>query len=198
LPTGNRHRGRGHPLSRSLPARLSVWCFAMRVSVPGAAGFGASLLLSSGKASTPGSGWFFCRCLLPSRAAYLPFPLFIPLAGYRSGLPLILWSITPLADFCDAVRANPFPLSHDSVTRRRSPEVSSTACDPQPPDLPPVSWMDRAFTLQLSKHARLTKNWARPTPCPFYIRREEEELQCGTRQIGDCHSEVKACHRFAT
>src|SRR5438309_6403510 len=46
---------------------------------------GASLLLSTGKASSPCSGWFFCRRPLMSRAAYLPFPLF-PLMGYRLGL----------------------------------------------------------------------------------------------------------------
>src|ERR1700685_1007725 len=60
-------------ISRSVPARLSVLCFAMSVSVPFTSAFGASLLPSAGKASTPCSGWFFCRCPLMSRTAYLPF-----------------------------------------------------------------------------------------------------------------------------
>src|SRR5208282_4628626 len=51
----------------------------------------------------------------------------------------------PAADFCNAVRANRFALSHDSVTRRRPPEVSSTAFDAQPPDLPPAALMDGGF-----------------------------------------------------
>jgi hypothetical protein len=42
---------------------------------------------------------------------------------------------------------NRFILSHDSVTWRRSPEVSSTAFDAQPPDLPPVSLMDMGFAI---------------------------------------------------
>ena len=37
---------------------------------------------------------------------------------------------------------NRFTLSPDSVTCRRSPEVSSTAFDAQLPDLPPVRSMD--------------------------------------------------------
>src|SRR5690348_1176448 len=51
----------------------------------------------------------------------------------------------PAADFCVAVRVNPFTLSHDSVTRRRPPEVSSTAFSAQPPDLPPAALMDVGF-----------------------------------------------------
>jgi hypothetical protein len=43
-------------------------------------------LLSAGKASTPGSGLFFCRCPLLSRAAYLPFPLF----PWRGTVPAFL------------------------------------------------------------------------------------------------------------
>ena len=67
-------------LSRSVPARLSVLCFTMGVSVPCTVAVGASLLLSTAKASTPCSGWFFCRRPFMSRTAYLPFPLF-PLRG---------------------------------------------------------------------------------------------------------------------
>jgi len=51
----------------------------------------------------------------------------------------------PAADFCDALRVNRSTLSHDSVTRRRPPEVSSTAFDAQPPDLPPAALMDVGF-----------------------------------------------------
>src|SRR5271157_4735124 len=40
---------------------------------------------------------------------------------------------------------NRFTLSLDSETRRRSPEVSSTAFSAQPPDLPPAAWMDMGF-----------------------------------------------------
>jgi hypothetical protein len=56
----------------------------------------------------------------------------------------------PFADFCDVVRVNHFTLRHDSVTRHRSPEVSSTAFDTQPPDLPPVSLMDMGFAILCS------------------------------------------------
>ena len=42
------------------------------------------------------------------------------------------------------------------VTCRRSPEVSSTAFDAQPPDLPPVGLMDMGFaiTCSLARHRR--------------------------------------------
>ena len=49
------------------------------------------------------------------------------------------------ADFCDAVGVNRFTLSHDSVTHHRPPEVSSTAFDAQPPDLPPAVLMEMGF-----------------------------------------------------
>ena len=51
---------------------------------------------------------------------------------------------------------NRFTLSHDSVTCRRSPKVSSTAFDAQPPDLPPVSLMDMGFAIicLLARHPR--------------------------------------------
>ncbi len=164
-------------MSRSLPARLSDLRVAMSVSVPCAAAVGASLLPSAGKASTSCSGWFFCRCPLLSRATYLPFPLF-PLRGTvrdfgprsRRGLsvspPFGLWSASissptacptlPSADFCDTIRVNHFTLSHDSVTCRRSPKVSSTAFDAQPSDLPPVSLMDMGFAVMcpLARHRR--------------------------------------------
>jgi hypothetical protein len=52
------------------------------------------------------------------------------------------------------VRMNRFILSHESVTWRRSLEVSSTAFDAQPPDLPPVSLMDMGFAINcpLARH----------------------------------------------
>jgi len=40
---------------------------------------------------------------------------------------------------------NRFTLSHDSVTRHSSPEVSSTAFRASPPDLPPAVLMDVGF-----------------------------------------------------
>ena len=48
-------------------------------------------------------------------------------------------------------------VSHDFVTCRRSPEVSSTAFDAQPPDLSPVSLMDMGFAIigPLARHRRL-------------------------------------------
>ena len=53
----------------------------------------------------------------------------------------------PAADFCDAVRVSRLTFSHDSVTRRRSPEVSSTAFSAQPPDLPPAALMEMGFAV---------------------------------------------------
>src|SRR5512147_370200 len=53
----------------------------------------------------------------------------------------------PAADFYGVVRMNHFILSHDFVTRRRSPEVSSTAFRAQPPDLPPALLMDMSFAV---------------------------------------------------
>src|SRR4029077_12011288 len=52
------------------------------------------------------------------------------------------------------IRMNRFTLSHDCVTCHRSPEVSSTAFDAQPPDLPPVSLMDMGFAVScpLARH----------------------------------------------
>jgi hypothetical protein len=63
---------------------------------------------------------------------------------------------TPSADFCCTVRAPYDVLSHDSVTHSRSPEISSTAFDTRPPDLPPVPLMDMGFAVacQLARHRR--------------------------------------------
>src|ERR1700751_4992096 len=65
-------------------------------------------------------------------------------------------SIGGSADFCDTIGMNRFTLSHDCVTCRRSPKVSSTAFDAQPPDLPPVRLMDMGFAIigPLARHRR--------------------------------------------
>ena len=56
-------------------------------------------------------------------------------------------STLPFADFCDMVKVNRFTFSHESVTCRRSPEVSLTAFNAQPPDLQPVPLMDTDFAV---------------------------------------------------
>ena len=61
----------------------------------------------------------------------------------------------PSADFCPALeRLATFPVTQDGSGR--SPEVSSTAFDAQPPDLPPVPLMDMGFAVicQLTRHRR--------------------------------------------
>ena len=51
----------------------------------------------------------------------------------------------PSADFCRAVREPLDPLSRQSATRDRPPEVSSTAFHAQPPDLRSAPLMDTDF-----------------------------------------------------
>ena len=60
----------------------------------------------------------------------------------------------PSADFCCEVKAPCDAFSHESATRNRSPEVSSTAFGTQPPDLQPVPLMDMGFAVigQLARH----------------------------------------------
>jgi len=53
----------------------------------------------------------------------------------------------PSADFCRPVGADRSTLSPDSGTNGRSPEVSSSAFDAQPPDLQPVPLMDTDFAV---------------------------------------------------
>src|SRR3954469_18090698 len=53
----------------------------------------------------------------------------------------------PSADFCTGVRGPQGPLSLVSETRRRSPEVSSTAFTAHPPDLQPRPLMDQDFAV---------------------------------------------------
>ena len=85
-------------------------------------------------------GWLFCRWSLLRSRDLLATP-------FRSGLPPLFWSNTPFADFCDMIKVNFFTFSHESVTCHRPPEVSSTAFDAPPPDLPPVSLMDMGFAV---------------------------------------------------
>ena len=56
----------------------------------------------------------------------------------------------PAADFCPTVRVDRSTLSPASGTRGRPPEVSSTAFDAQPPDLPPAPLMDMDFAIHCS------------------------------------------------
>ena len=84
--------------------------------------------------------WLFSRYSLLRSGDVLATPLpFGPSSRFRSN--------TPFAAFCDTIARNCFLPSHDSVTCRRSPEVSSTAFHAQPPDLPPVSLMDMGFAI---------------------------------------------------
>ena len=81
----------------------------------------------------------------------------------RALLPTItVWAFAtrvatmPAADFYYEIKAPCDAFSHDSVTRSRSPEVSSTAFNAQPPDLPPVCLVDAGFAVlcQLAPHRR--------------------------------------------
>jgi hypothetical protein len=69
--------------------------------------------------------------------------------------PSTLRPTMPSADSRCTVRMDRSILRHDSVTCRGSPEVSSTAFDAQPPDLPPV-WVEAGFAVavQLAPHCR--------------------------------------------
>ena len=69
---------------------------------------------------------------------------------------ILLSGHLPCADFYGLVKVNCFTRSHDSVTGRRSPEVSSIAFDAQPPDLPAVRLMDMGFAIlcPLARHRR--------------------------------------------
>ncbi len=62
----------------------------------------------------------------------------------------------PSADSRPTVRMDRSTLSHDAVTCGGSPEVSSTAFDAQPPDLPPVCLVETGFAVlcQLAPHRR--------------------------------------------
>jgi len=62
----------------------------------------------------------------------------------------------PAADPRPTIKMDRSILSHDAVTCSGSPEVSSTAFDAQPPDLPPVCLVDTGFAVicQLAPHRR--------------------------------------------
>jgi hypothetical protein len=66
----------------------------------------------------------------------------------------------PSADFCGEIKTPCDAFSHDSATRRRSPEVSSTAFGTQPPDLQPAPLMDMGFVVicRLARH-RMPRIW---------------------------------------
>src|SRR6202047_3134473 len=134
-------------ISCSSLAGLSVSHFAANDSVPSRGVLGASLLPSPVKASALCS-WFFCRLsfirvLRPTRRSLL----FGPSA---------LRPTMPAADSRCTVKMNRSILSHDPVTCGGSPDVSSTAFDAQPPDLPPVCLVDLGFAVlcQLAPHRR--------------------------------------------
>jgi hypothetical protein len=112
--------------------------------------------------------WFFGRMSFLRSHDVLATPfrsgLRSPFSAWPSCWSFRLWSASissptalstlPSADYCATVRMNGFILSHNSVTWRRSPEVSSTAFDAQATDLPPVSLMDMDFaiTSPLARH----------------------------------------------
>jgi hypothetical protein len=53
----------------------------------------------------------------------------------------------PSADFCHAVKAPYDAFSHESETHGRSPAISLTAFNAQPPNLQPVPLMDMDFAV---------------------------------------------------
>ena len=79
----------------------------------------------------------------------------------RALLPTItVWAFAtevatmPADDFYGAIKEPYGAFSHESVTRGRSPEVSSTAFRTHPPNLQPVPLMDRGFAVMspLARH----------------------------------------------
>jgi hypothetical protein len=61
----------------------------------------------------------------------------------------------PSADCCCELKEPYHSLSHESATRNRSPEVSSTTFRAQPPGLQPVSFMDMGFAVGLFARHRV-------------------------------------------
>src|SRR5258708_36563762 len=120
-------------------------CFAVSVSVPRAATFGASPLVSAGKASPNCSGRVFCRIPLMSHTDYSPLPL--------PCLRRTVWAFTsclantPAADFCHPVRTGHSILSRRFTANGRSPAVRLTAFRTQPLDLQPVPLMEMDFVI---------------------------------------------------
>ena len=107
-------------------AWLSTLVFAVRASVPSMPQLRASPVATVCKVI---SRSVFCRIARPRSPFYLPF--------HRSGLHRVAPPTTPSADFCVAVRPPHGDLSPDFGTRRRPPEVTSTAFAARPPNLPP-------------------------------------------------------------
>src|SRR5450432_1673752 len=66
---------------------------------------------------------------------------------HRSGLRRIAPPTMPSADFSAAINESCDPLSPVARTRRRSPEVRSTAFTARPPDLPPRPLMVVDFAI---------------------------------------------------
>src|SRR5437667_7583848 len=134
-------------ISCSSPAGLSVSHFAVNDSVPSRGALGASLLPSPVKASALCS-WFFCRLSLIESCVLLAAPYCLGLRPCGLLCPLL----TP------APRSRWIAPSSvtTSVTCGGSPEVSSTAFDAQPPDLPPMCLVDAGFAVvcQLAPHRR--------------------------------------------
>ncbi len=85
------------------------------------------------------ASWIFCRFPLTRNAVLLATPF---VQAFDPGGPTM-----PSADFCRPVRLDYSPLSPDSRTNGRSPEVSSTAFGAQPPDLQPAPLMDLDFVV---------------------------------------------------
>ena len=83
------------------------------------------------------------RCLLATS-----FTSTSPVETVRAFVPC--GTNTPSADFCRPVRMDRSTLSHDIVTDDRSPEVSSTVFDAQPPDLRFALLMDVDFAIRRS------------------------------------------------
>src|SRR5579862_706416 len=138
-------RSQTSSISCSALVGLSVSHFAVSDSVPSRRALGASLLPSSVKAS---GNWFFCRLSFIESCVLLAAPC---CSGLRP------WGSTmPSADPRRTVKMNHSILSHDSVTCCGSPEVSSTAFNAQPPDLPPVRLVDMGFAVicRLAPHRR--------------------------------------------
>jgi hypothetical protein len=107
------------------------------------------------------------RCLLAS-----PFKSFDTVRAF-----LTLVSTMPSADFYCAIKAPCDAFSHDTVTRSRSPEVSSTAFRAPPPNLRSASLMEMGFatTGPLAPRSRLISGFcpsARIPPCgtPRFLR----------------------------
>jgi hypothetical protein len=88
------------------------------------------------------------RDQLPLRCCRMPARDRHTTCFHRSGLRRIAPSTMPSADFCAVVRAPYGDLSPESGTRRRSPEVRSTAFTACPPDLPPRSLMALDFAIR--------------------------------------------------